>query len=131
MKPHAVHHIAIICSDIEKSKQFYTKVLGMEILSENYRAERNSWKVDLALNGVYTIELFSFPDPPARLSQPEATGLRHLAFAVARLDEAICQLQQHGIKSEPVRTDTHTGKHFTFFNDPDGLPIEYYEAVEI
>ena len=129
MKPIAVHHIAIICSDIEKSKQFYTTVLGLEIIAEHFREERNSWKVDLALNGVYTIELFSFPDAPSRLSRPEATGLRHLAFAVMNIDEAVAHLGQYGINAEPIRIDHYTNKKFTFFSDPDGLPLEFYEAV--
>lgn len=128
MKPIAVHHIAIICSDIEKSKRFYTTVLGMEIIAENFRAERNSWKVDLALHGVYTIELFSFPGSPQRLSHPEANGLRHLSFSVKNLDESLVFLLENGIHPEPSRTDPYTGKRFVFFSDPDGLPIEYYEV---
>lgn len=129
MKPTAVHHIAIICSDIEKSKHFYTEIIGMDILAENYRADRNSWKVDLALHGKYTIELFSFPASPPRPSRPEATGLRHLAFAVHHLDECIRFLTEHNIETETIRTDPYTGKRFTFFSDPDGLPIEYYESI--
>lgn len=124
----AVHHIAIICSNYEQSKQFYTEVLGLTIIREVYRAERQSYKLDLALNGHYIIELFSFPSPPARPSRPEACGLRHLAFAVTDLAAAITQLQQHNIVTEPIRTDEFTGKQFTFFADPDGLPIELYEA---
>lgn len=123
----SIHHIAIICSDYETSKQFYTQVLGFEILSENYRAERNSWKLDLMLNGVYCIELFSFPDPPERISRPEASGLRHLAFTVENIEEAIAELASKSVTCEPVRIDEFTGKRFTFFADPDNLPIELVE----
>jgi glyoxylase I family protein len=122
-----VHHIAVLCSDYETSKRFYTTVLGLTILKETYREERDSYKLDLALNGVYTIELFSFPNPPKRPSRPEATGLRHLAFEVDNLDETILHLNGNKIVSEPIRTDEITGKRFTFIADPDGLPIEFYE----
>jgi glyoxylase I family protein len=122
-----VHHIAIICSDYERSKKFYTEVLGLVPLSENYRQDRQSWKLDLRLDDQYTIELFSFPNPPQRLSGPEACGLRHLAFEVVDLDEAIRKLAQKGVLVEPVRTDEYTGKRFTFFRDPDDLPLELYE----
>lgn len=124
-----IHHIAVLCSDYARSKQFYTQVLGFELLAEHYRAERQSWKADLALNGRYTLELFSFPNPPARLSQPEAVGLRHLAFAVTQLDAAAAQLQQHGIAHEPIRTDPYTHKRFFFTTDPDGIPLEFYETA--
>jgi glyoxylase I family protein len=123
----SVHHIAIICSDYETSKRFYTEVLGFEILAENYRAERNSYKLDLILNGVYCVELFSFPDPPARVSRPEASGLRHLAFLVDNIDNSMTELISKGVVCEPVRIDEFTGKRFTFFEDPDGLPIELVE----
>ena len=123
----SVHHIAIICSDYERSKQFYTEVLGFEILAENYRAERHSWKLDLMLNGVYCVELFSFPDPPQRVSKPEASGLRHLAFTAEHLDQVISELNSKGVLCEPVRIDEFTGRRFTFFADPDGLPIELVE----
>ncbi|QHV97928.1 SMU1112c/YaeR family gloxylase I-like metalloprotein [Spirosoma endbachense] len=123
----AVHHIAIICSDYETSKRFYTEILGLTILGEVYRAERQSYKLDLALNGQYLIELFSFPNPPKRPSRPEAAGLRHLAFAVENLDAAIAHLTQQGVVTEPVRIDEHTGRRFTFFADPDDLPLELYE----
>lgn len=125
---HCLHHIAIICSDYERSKKFYTEILGFTIVREVYRAERQSYKLDLALNGHYLIELFSFPDPPARLSRPEAVGLRHLAFQVADIESAKKELEEKGVKSEPIRIDEFTGKKFTFFSDPDGLPIELYEA---
>lgn len=122
------HHVALIVSDYDRSKHFYTKVLGLEVLAENFRAARGSWKLDLALPGGGQIELFSFPDPPLRPSAPEACGLRHLAFAVVRLDAAIRTLQAAGVVVEPVRTDPFTGRRFTFFADPDGLPLELYEG---
>ncbi|MCF3112093.1 VOC family protein [Niabella sp. CC-SYL272] len=122
-----IHHIAIICSDYTRSKKFYTEILGFTILQEVYRSERDSYKLDLALNDQYLIELFSFPDPPARLTNPEATGLRHLAFEVANVEAAIRQLQESDIEVEAFRVDEYTGKKFTFFRDPDGLPIELYE----
>jgi len=123
-----IHHIAIICSDYKVSKHFYTEVLGLTILQEVYRKERNSYKLDLALNGSYIIELFSFPNPPNRVSRPEATGLRHLAFQVENIDISIKKLHQHKITTEAVRVDEFTGKRFTFFYDPDNLPIELYEV---
>lgn len=124
---HSLHHIAIICSDYEQSKTFYTKILGFTIIQEVYRAERDSYKLDLALNGTYLIELFSFPDPPKRVSRPEACGLRHLAFAVENIDESIAFLVKSGVSPEPIRTDENTEKRFTFFADPDDLPIELYQ----
>jgi glyoxylase I family protein len=122
-----IHHIAIICSDYERSKTFYTEVLGFTLIREVFRKERNSWKLDLALDDSYCIELFSFPDPPARVSRPEACGLRHLAFEVNDIEKAIAALTEKGVKTEPVRIDEFTGKKFTFFADPDQLPIELYE----
>jgi glyoxylase I family protein len=122
-----VHHIAIICFNYNRSKQFYIEVLGMIIIKETFRAERNSYKLDLALNGAYAIELFSFPSPPQRASRPEAAGLRHLAFEVDNLDDTIALLHQKNIDPERVRTDEITGKRFTFIADPDDLPIEFYE----
>jgi len=123
----AIHHIAIICGDYEKSKRFYTEVLGLEIIREVYRDERSSYKLDLSLNGHYIIELFSFPDPPPRPSRPEAQGLRHLAFEVDNIENAVVKLNLKGVNTEPVRTDPYTGKLFTFFADPDGLPLEIYQ----
>lgn len=123
-----VHHIAIICTDYTRSKAFYTAILGLEIIREVYRAERDSYKLDLAVRGQYVIELFSFPDPPPRPSRPEATGLRHLAFAVADVEAAIRHLGAHQVACEPVRVDEFTGRRFTFFSDPDGLPLELYEG---
>lgn len=122
-----IHHIAIICSDYEMSKKFYTEVLGLTIIQEIYRTERQSYKLDLALNGNYVIELFSFPNPPKRVSRPEASGLRHLAFTVDNLEVIVNHLNQNQITSEPIRIDEFTGKRFTFIADPDDLPIEFYE----
>jgi glyoxylase I family protein len=122
-----VHHIAVICSNYAVSKQFYTEVIGLEILNETYRAERDSYKLDLALNGNYVIELFSFPNPPKRPSRPEATGLRHLAFEVNNLEEVVLKMNSLNISIEPIRIDEFTDKKFTFIGDPDGLPIEFYE----
>tara|TARA_B100002049_G_C15962458_1_gene325148 strand:- start:346 stop:729 length:384 start_codon:yes stop_codon:yes gene_type:complete len=123
----AVHHIAIICSDYPASKRFYTEILELEILQEVYREERDSYKLDLALNGKYIIELFSFPNRPKRPSFPEAIGLRHLAFQVDDIEKAISQLNKKGVETEEIRIDPHTGKKFTFFSDPDDLPLELYE----
>lgn len=122
-----IHHIAIICSDYKKSKDFYTRILGLEIISEIFREERQSYKLDLSLNGEYVLELFSFPDPPQRLSRPEAAGLRHLAFEVDNLNTVIEILKKKNIIAEPIRTDEMTNKQFTFIFDPDNLPIELYE----
>jgi len=122
-----VHHIAIICSNYKKSKKFYVEDLGMEPLHETYREERDSYKLDLALNGNYIIELFSFPKPPPRSTMPEATGLRHLAFEVDELASKLLELSEKGIKAEPIRVDEYTQKKFTFIFDPDNLPIELYQ----
>lgn len=127
LKINRVHHIAIICSDYERSKHFYTKVLGFEIIKEVYREKRNSYKLDLEVAGQYQIELFSFPGPAPRPSRPEATGLRHIAFEVDDLGEAVKHIISHHILVEPIRVDEFTNKLFTFFADPDGLPIELYE----
>ncbi|MFT4061480.1 MAG: VOC family protein [Edaphocola sp.] len=124
-----VHHVAIICSDYAVSKRFYTQVLGLEIMREVFRGERQSYKLDLALNGTYIVELFSFPRPPERLSGPEAAGLRHLAFGTANLGEVLKMLDEKGVAYEPPRLDEFTGKRFTFIADPDGLPIEFYETT--
>ena len=122
-----IHHIAIICKDYEASKRFYTNILGFTVIAENYRKERDSYKLDLAVNGTYAIELFSFPNPPARPSRPEAAGLRHIAFEVPVIKVAIAWLSQNDVVCEPVRIDEFTGKRFTFFADPDDLPVEFYE----
>lgn len=123
-----VHHIAIICSDYRRSLDFYTRILGMRVIAEHYREERQSYKTDLALGDDYVVELFSFPSPPARLSHPEAAGLRHIAFQVSNLQEAIAELEKNEVLHEAVRTDEFTGKQFVFFADPDGLPIELYQS---
>ncbi|KTD17849.1 SMU1112c/YaeR family gloxylase I-like metalloprotein [Legionella jordanis] len=122
-----IHHIAIICSDYVKSKQFYTEILGLQVIREQYRADKHSWKLDLALNGQYIIELFSFQNPPKRLSWPEACGLRHLAFEVDNLTEVLNGLKDKHIEAEPIRFDEATNKTFSFIFDPDQLPIELYE----
>lgn len=127
MKFNRIHHISVICSDYAVSKKFYTEIMGLKIVREIYRASRQSYKLDLALNDEYVIELFSFPSPPPRVSQPEAAGLRHIAFEVDDLDETIHYFQQHEIIAEPVRIDETTNKRFTFITDPDGLPVELYE----
>ncbi|MES2653057.1 MAG: VOC family protein [Bacteroidota bacterium] len=123
-----IHHIAIICSNYDVSKDFYVNKLGFKVLAEVYRAERQSYKLDLAINEVYQIELFSFPDPALRPSRPEATGLRHLAFEVNDVVLVSKQLNEKGIVTEPIRVDEFTGKKFTFFADPDGLPLEIYQS---
>lgn len=123
----AVHHIAIITTNYEVSKTFYTEVLGFTIIAETYRAERDSYKLDLAINGLYQIELFSFPDAKERASYPEAKGLRHLAFAVTDIEAAFSYLLQNGITPQPICVDEFTGKKFFFFYDPDGQPLEIYE----
>lgn len=127
------HHVALICSNYQRSKHFYTEVLGFQVLQETYRAARQSYKLDLALpsqdgNPAYRLELFSFPTPPPRPSRPEACGLRHLAFATSDLDRSVAHLESQGIAVEPIRVDELTQKRFTFFQDPDGLPLELYEA---
>ena len=123
-----VHHVAIIASDYEKSKEFYNKILGFKILKETYRKNRDSYKLDLLVDGGTQIELFSFPNPPKRVTNPEATGLRHLAFEVGNIDSSVRYLESKGISVEPIRIDEITGKRFTFFKDPDGLPLELYEG---
>lgn len=128
MKLNKIHHIALIVSDYEKSKHFYMEILGLQILNETFRAERNSYKLDLALDGVYIIELFSFPDYAQRPSYPEALGLRHLAFEVDDIEQASAELQAKNIPTEPIRIDEITGRKFFFFSDPDGLPLELYEG---
>ena len=122
-----IHHVAIICSDYQKSQYFYTEILGFKIISEVYRAERQSYKLDLSVNGIYQIELFSFPNSPARTSRPEACGLRHLAFEVDNIQETRKFLVSQNVDAEEIRIDEFTDKAFFFINDPDGLPIEFYE----
>ena len=121
-----IHHVAIICSDYERSKDFYTNILGFEIIREVYRRERDSYKLDLKI-GDNQIELFSFKNPPERLSYPEACGLRHLAFEVLNIEETVQELKEKGINAEHIRIDEFTGQNYTFFEDPDKLPLELYE----
>ncbi|MEH7545727.1 MULTISPECIES: SMU1112c/YaeR family gloxylase I-like metalloprotein [Bacillaceae] len=122
-----IHHVAVICSDYQKSKDFYVRILGLTPIREVYREERESYKLDLEVGGQYQIELFSFPNPPARPNRPEAVGLRHLAFEVEDIEEEVAELVKHDISVEPIRVDPFTNKKYTFFADPDGLPIELYE----
>ena len=124
----SIHHVALICSDYERSKHFYSNILGLTIIREVWRAERQSWKCDLRL-GSTQVELFSFPDPPPRPSRPEACGLRHLAFRVKILEGMVAHLESFGISLEPIRIDEHTQRRFTFFADPDELPLELYEEA--
>lgn len=127
MKINKVHHIAIITSDYKKAVHFYKNILGLTLEKETYRPTRQSYKADLYLNGEYTIELFSFPNPPKRLSYPEAAGLRHLAFEVDNIENTFEELDSKGIRPQKIRVDELTGKKFFFVNDPDELPIEFYE----
>ena len=122
-----IHHIAIICSDYQVSKKFYTEVLGLNIIREIYREARQSYKLDLAIGDDYVIELFSFPNPPKRPSRPESCGLRHLAFAVENVEEKRTELLQKGLNCEEIRIDEFTNKKFFFTADPDDLPLEFYE----
>ncbi|WP_312768153.1 VOC family protein [Epilithonimonas sp.] len=122
-----IHHIAIICSNYEISKKFYTEVLGLNIIREVYREERQSYKLDLAIGDHYVIELFSFPNPPKRPSRPESCGLRHLAFSVENVGEKRNELIQKGLDCEEIRIDEFTDKKFFFTSDPDDLPLEFYE----
>ena len=128
MKITGIHHIAIITGDYERSKSFYTNVLGFTVVREIYREERQSYKLDLAINGLYQVELFSFPDYKERASFPEAKGLRHLALATDNIEEAVKELMAHGVEVQPIRTDETTGKQFCFFYDPNGQPLELYEV---
>jgi len=123
-----LHHAAIICSDYARSRDFYVRVLGLRVVAEHFRAARDSWKLDLALPDGAQLELFSFPAPPRRPSRPEAQGLRHLAFRVAALEPVVARLEAEGVACEPIRVDEYTGRRFTFFADPDDLPLELYEA---
>lgn len=128
MQLQRIHHVAIIATDYQRSKEFYTEVLGLRVIAEHYRAERRSYKLDLALPDGGQVELFSFPAPPPRPSRPEAAGLRHLAFAVADVEVALAELRGRGVAVEELRVDEYTGKRFAFFADPDDLPIELYEV---
>ena len=127
MKLNSVHHIAIIVSDIEKAREFYIKKLGFEAIRENYRKERDDWKLDLRVDEHTELEIFAEKNPPKRVNRPEACGLRHLAFRVESVEETVRELDEIGIECEPIRTDTYTGEKMTFFFDPDGLPLEIHE----
>lgn len=127
MKFSHIHHIAIICSDYNRSKDFYTRILGFPVIKETFRAKRQSYKLDLKIDDWSQIELFSFPEAPKRPSYPEAQGLRHLAFTVENIEKAVEYLNSFDLETEPIRTDETTDKRFTFFFDPDGLPLELYE----
>ena len=122
-----LHHIAIIVSDYEASKDFYVNKLGFAVIRENYRSERRDWKLDLRINEHTELEIFAEENPPRRVSRPEACGLRHLAFFVDNVEETVKELTEAGIECEPIRTDAYTGKKMTFFQDPDGLPLELHE----
>lgn len=128
MKFNKIHHVAIICSDYNKSKKFYTELLGLPIINEVYRSERASYKLDLELGKDNRLEIFSFPNSPKRPSYPEACGLRHISFEVNNIEEAVKFLNENNVEVEPIRIDEFTNKKFTFFNDPDGLPIELYSV---
>jgi len=124
----SIHHVAAICSDYERSKRFYAETLGLGVVAETYRPESNSWKLDLSLAGRFVLELFWYRNPPARPTRPEAAGLRHLAFSVDSVDASKSALEARGVEVEPIRVDPITGKRFSFFKDPDGLPLELYEG---
>lgn len=124
-----IHHVAVITADYPRARDFYTRILGLEIIAENFREPRQSWKLDLRLPDGSQLELFSFPAPPPRPSRPEACGLRHLAFRVDALDVVVAHLQGENVDCEPIRVDEFTGRRFTFFADPDGLPLELYEGL--
>ena len=127
MELDAIHHVAIIVSDYEKSRAFYTELLGFPIIRENYRPEKRDWKLDLRLNDTTELEIFAPENPPKRVNRPEACGLRHLAFAVRDVERTVRELTERGIACEPIRKDAFTGKKMTFFFDPDGLPLELHE----
>lgn len=126
-----IHHVAVICSDYQKSKAFYTEVLGLSVIAEHYREARHSYKCDIALPDGSQLELFSFPNPPVRPSRPEAAGLRHLAFKVTNIDDYVAYLATQGVECEAIRVDPYTNQRFTFFQDPDQLPLELYEVSKM
>jgi len=123
----SIHHVAIICSDYKKSKKFYTEILGLKPINETFRKEKNSYKLDMQIGDNIQIELFSFPNPPQRLTEPESCGLRHLAFKVKNVELAKKELETKGVEVEDIRRDQLTDKKYTFFKDPDGLPLELYQ----
>ena len=130
MKLAAIHHVAIIVSDYEKSKDFYVNKLGFAVVRENFRKERNDWKLDLRVGegaDAIELEIFAEPNPPKRVNRPEACGLRHLAFCVDSVEQTVNEMAEVGIECEPIRVDDYTGKKMTFFHDPDGLPLELHE----
>lgn len=129
MQLQGIHHVALICSDYAASRAFYVDLLGLRVIAEHYREARDSWKLDLGLPDGTQIELFSFPSPPSRPSRPEACGLRHLSFAVADVAASKAELEARGVVVEEIRVDEYTGRRFTFFADPDGLPLELYEVI--
>ena len=122
-----IHHIAVIVSDYALSRDFYVNKLGFPVIRENYRADRDDWKLDLRVNESTELEIFGVKNPPKRVNRPEACGLRHLAFQVVDVEKTVSELEALGIPCEPIRTDTFTGKKMTFFADPDGLPLELHE----
>ncbi|EIJ48759.1 lactoylglutathione lyase [Herbaspirillum sp. GW103] len=128
MQLQGIHHVALICSDYAASRAFYVDLLGLRVIAEHYREARDSWKLDLGLPDGTQIELFSFPAPPSRPSRPEACGLRHLSFSVADVAASKAELEARGVVVEEIRVDEYTGRRFTFFADPDGLPLELYEV---
>ena len=127
MQLSAIHHIAIIVSDYEVSRDFYVNKLGFQVIRENWRPEKQDWKLDLRINESTELEVFAPQNTPKRPSYPEACGLRHLAFHTADIEQTVSELQELGIDCEPIRTDTFTGRKMTFFFDPDGLPLELHE----
>jgi len=127
MKLSSIHHVAIIVSDYPQARAFYVDKLGFEVIRENYREARNDWKLDLRVNEQTELEIFGMPNPPARVSGPEACGLRHLAFHVENIEEVVAELESKGIECEPIRWDDYTHRKMTFFRDPDGLPLELHE----
>ena len=127
MKLKSVHHIATIVSDIEKAREFYVEKLGFAVVRENYRKERDDWKLDLRVDEHTELEIFAEKNPPKRVNRPEACGLRHLAFRVESVEETVKELAEMKIECEPIRADSYTGEKMTFFFDPDGLPLEIHE----
>lgn len=123
----AIHHIAIIVSDYPRSKDFYVNKLGFSVIRENYRPDKGNWKLDLRINDDTELEIFGVANPPARVTRPEAAGLRHLAFRVENIEKTAAELEALGIPVEPIRMDAYSGRKFTFFADPDGLPLELHE----
>lgn len=123
----AIHHIAIIVSDYPRSKDFYVNKLGFSVIRENYRLDKGDWKLDLRINDDTELEIFGVANPPARVTRPEAAGLRHLAFRVENIEKTAAELEALGIPVEPIRMDAYSGRKFTFFADPDGLPLELHE----